>query len=453
MALSPLHELAFQVGGALDPLTDFLTDPTTPALWTYEAPPVERLDCGDSGPLGWLVFGGQEIGNEARTVAYLANRLTPANPDGIPGVSDRWRVTPSPCCPCPVLYTDSDGNAVAYERPDGSFTSGDPAPWYEPDVVESAEFLGLYITSIDGLDSVVSRSVVQRGSAPGGGYLGVERQDVRAITVRGILAATSCAGLEYGRRWLTHTLANDPCDTCDTYALEVRTVCPPGLTPPLSDVGLKTLYGVGLTEGPKRITPQSEAHGNCDMLEVEFTLTAADPSLYECPVECLPRTTPAPGPGYASGDDDPTHAEWTCTFDPPTPFGVTGLVLTLETLGPEGDTIDEIVIEGFTTAPDQSCEDARDQAGDDPCYRLTLADVPRSAKLVLDGARRRFTISTSSGGNPEEDALPYVVLTDGEPYEWPESTGCLPTCVVVRTVAAEADFLAVTIETRQRFLA
>ena len=285
MALSPRHNLTIAVGGAFEPLTSFLTEPSAPVLYTFVEPDADRLDCGDAQPLGWLVYGGQEIANEGRTIAYLANRQTSTNPDGVPGVSDRWRVQPTPCCPCPVLYTDSAGNPETYVRPDL-----DGAPWYDPAVPASSEFLGLLVNSIDGLESVITRSVVDRGDAPGGAWLGVERQGARPIVVKGTLVATSCTGLDYGRRWLAHTLANDPCDSCDTYALEVRTVCPSSITPPLSDEGLKTVYDVGLTDGPKRSAAADE-HNPCDYLDVEFTLTAGDPWLYECPEVVMPRTT------------------------------------------------------------------------------------------------------------------------------------------------------------------
>jgi hypothetical protein len=460
MALSPRHTITILVGGSLDPLTEFYTEAAEPVLYSFAAPEVERLDCGDAQPLGWLVYGGQEIANEGRTIAYLANRETPLNPSGVPGVSDRWRVNMTPCCPCPVLFTDSDGNATPYLRPDITDITGggDPAPWYDPELPASAEFLGLLVTSIEGLDSVVTRAVVERGAAPGGAYLGVERQGAREIVVKGTLVATTCAGLDYGRRWLTHTLANDPCDTCDTYALEVRTSCPPDTDPPLSDEGLKTLYGVGLTAGPKRSAPADE-HNPCDYLDVEFTLTAGDPWLYDCPVIQLPRTIPAPEPSYDEAEG--TFAEWAASFDPPTPFGVTGLVITIETLtqGLSPDAlIPEIRVEGYTVEPGQECTtDVPEEVGSaregEPCYLLTLNDVPRESRLVLDGSRHRFTIQPSNGSEPEEDALPLVVLDSGSSYEWPESTGCLPTCVVVKITATDADRVAVTIETRQRFLA
>lgn len=439
MALSPRHDLTIEVAGALAPIAEFVTTPAAPVLYEYVPPPVERLDCGDAQPLGWLVYGGQEIANEARTISYLANRQTPTNPDGVPGVSDRWRVNITPCCPCPVLFTDSAGGVLEYLRPDL-----DGAPWYDPDVPASAEFLGLLVTGIDGLESVVTRAVVDRGSAPGGAWLGVERLGPRPVTVKGTLVATTCVGLDYGRRWLAHTLANDPCDACDTYALELRTSCPTAITPPASDEGLKTLYGVGLTDGPKR-SGQVDEHGPCDLLDVEFTLTAGEPWLYECPIVALPRTTPAPDATPGDG----TRSEWSTTFDPPTPFGVTGLIVTIETLGGAGD-LAEVVIEGYTANVGEACAEARD---DDPCYLLTLADVPRNSRIVLDGSRRRFTVQPSNGLEPEEDALPLVVLDEGASYEWPESTGCLPTCVIVKVPTAEADAVAVTIETRQRFLA
>ena len=417
---------------------------------TLTPQPEPEADCGDPGPLGWLVFGGQEIANDARVLSYLANGQSPENPDGVPGVSDRWNVSLGDCCPCPVLLTDGSGNPTPFLRPDASVlaAAGDPAPWYEPDRPESAEFLGVWVESITGLDSVVSRSVVERGSQPGGGFLGVERQSVRQVVVRATLIATSCVGLDYGRQWLSHTLANDPCDLCESYALEVRTTCPKSSAPPVSDVGLKTLYDVGLTEGPKRVEQGGATAGPCDYLDVEFTLTAGDPWLYECPVECLPRTQGDSG-DVGSGED---VYEWQCTFDPPTPFGVTGLVVTIETSG-VGDSpaADEVTIEGWTVDPILGCDEAREAGG--PCYSLTLANLPRRAIVVLDGSRRRLTIREDNGLGPERDALPYVVLGSGDGYEWPESTGCLPTCVVVSVPADSADRFAVSIDTRQKFVA
>jgi hypothetical protein len=361
---------------------------------------------------------------------------------GVPGVSPRWNVKITDCCPCPVLFTDGNGNAVDYLRPDAPIgpTSGDPAPWYRAEVPESAEFLGVMVTDLTGLDSVVSRSVTDRGAAPGGGFLGVQRQSVREISVEATLVATTCAGLDYGRRWLSHTLANDPCDDCGSYALEVRTTCPPGLEPPLSDVGLKTLYDVGLIEGPTRVADSVGRQG-CDYLDVTWKMVAADPWLYECPVVVLPRTL-GPTEPTTSGES----AEWIAGFDPPTPFGIVGLIVTIETGSDPKDR--DFVIEGWTLLPGEDCDTARESP---PCYRLELADVPSDSTVVLDGARRRLTIREP--GEEERDALPYVVLGSGDSYEWPESTGCLPTCVVVSHDGGDEAVMAVEIQTQQRFLA
>lgn len=412
------------------------------------------IDCGDSGPLAWLAFDNLEVGHEGRVLSYLANRRSDANPLGN-DVPAGWRVQLTPCCPCPVLLTDDNGTQVTFRRPDGMDPegTGDPAPWFDPDHPESIDFMGVWITSIQGLDSVVTRPSQARGANPGGSFLGRQTQGVREVKVEATLIANTCPALDYGRRWLAHQLATHPCDDCGTGTLEVRTTCPPGTSPPASDLGLRTLYGVGLTNGPSRRDEANPDGVGCDYMNVEWTMVAEDPWLYDCPVECLPRTLWGDvgevdeGPGSGSGDD--IVLAWTCRLPTTGIVGQLGAVIEVETGSIPGVSDAHFRVLGWDLPEGVECGEADvEQYG---CLDIYMSGVPGNTLVTIDGARHRITVRDMATGF-ESDGFQYVQLDDGELFAWPDTAGCLPTCLSVVPKGELPDDAAVTISTRRRYL-
>lgn len=210
-----------------------------------------------SGELPFIDLNGLEIANAYRTLAYLQR--------GLGGV--KWQAQVP--YPCSVLAREVGGV--------GPFVSpiADPAPWYSAATPESAEFLGL-IVKLDFQSLDVKRSISQRFGGIGGGVIGVEQFAARGITVKGMLIASSCAGLEYGRHWIYSKLGSD-CAGCSLGTIRVRESCPPA--DGSNDTrGERIIYDAALVDGITRTDDPGESC--CDYDGIEFTLAGQSPYLY-----------------------------------------------------------------------------------------------------------------------------------------------------------------------------
>lgn len=79
------------------------------------------------------------------------------------------------------------------------------APWFDAARPESREFAGVWVMDADGFDSVpVSREVGEAICA--GGVANKPRPTSRTVTFSALILASSNAGAEYGRNWLTGIL-------------------------------------------------------------------------------------------------------------------------------------------------------------------------------------------------------------------------------------------------------
>lgn len=141
---------------------------------------------------GWICLGGLEVVNQDRTVAYSRNR----DEEACEGGGDCFPIAEN-CGTCPTIHTGD-----VYVSP-----ATDPAPWYDAGVPESADFHGLLVTSVTGLGpGKVTRALEGRSSGVGS-VLGRITQASPTVTVSGVLLGTSCAGTDYGKRWLSGMLA------------------------------------------------------------------------------------------------------------------------------------------------------------------------------------------------------------------------------------------------------
>jgi hypothetical protein len=194
--------------------------------------------------------------------------------------------------PCDAAYRKDDGTYQRFVAPDV-----DPAPWYDAtmganDVNASAQFLGLIISNVEGLeDSTAAREMTPRAVGVGGGSLGPLRMNGRTMKFTATMYATSCRGMDYGMRWLSNTLRGRPCSADDTCTLQVWTGCPDvsNLVRAPEDVQW-VLHDVALTDGPKVTTAPLEGYGgslNCYVREVEWTLASEHPYLFKCPADAV----------------------------------------------------------------------------------------------------------------------------------------------------------------------
>lgn len=245
--------------------------------------------------LDYANAGGNEVWNTVRLRAYLQNVGSPFT-------------TGSNICGCDTLTAsnlgavDSAGNPVtAYQTP-----TLDPAPWYDTAVPESGLFLGFMPLTVDGIDgSTQTRGVTN--SVGGGGVFGPKRQLPRTITVTGLLIGASCCASDYGLHWLAEALAGCDADSCDGGCFEMFNCCPDTILTQaqLEAQHKRTFRRTALVSGPT-VTARvgsggSCARGNCgangDIIQVEFIVTAANPTPWTAPTPLLDVGLPIGGTG------------------------------------------------------------------------------------------------------------------------------------------------------------
>lgn len=222
---------------------------------------------------------GQEIVNNARTMAYLKAGLGPSS------ISVRGD------CGCPqskVIPLIGCDDFVEYTSPEV-----DPAPWYDSNNSESEHFIGFLMTSFEGLESTYTREVFP--TIGGGGVLGRLKAGPRTLRWKGFLFGRTCCGTAYGLRWLTKQLSNASCGSdCYGERVDIMVCCPttipacgpnPSVTEP-NDQAFRSIYNVGLLEGPLILSERSGGCTDCgcsSIMEIEFALIAGIPFLWKNP--------------------------------------------------------------------------------------------------------------------------------------------------------------------------
>lgn len=302
---------------------------------------------------GWGALSGTEIWNSARTAAYLKNGLAPSG------------VEVKNCLACfGIGVAVEDNDFTGYTVPEQ-----DLAPWYDPDAPESADFAGLLISEITGLqDSPYSRSVVS--TINGGGAFGRLTTSPRQVAVRGLLMGRTCCSIAYGMRWLVSALAHsEPDCSCAAGTFCFLTCCPDIQGDDFGECGIgdereprarefdryseffRTACGAGLVSGPT-VTDRigsSCGCGGCTALEVEFVI-AMGPYMFGDPVRCLDQGSFA-------------DLEAICAIEPVVPE----CELTVSAEGECPECGADIIWVRGTTAQCDDCGNCPDDA-DFPCY-------------------------------------------------------------------------------------
>lgn len=216
---------------------------------------------------GYFALDGVEIANSSRVVAHL----TPPTP-----TAD----TPTPTCECAELSVQYDDTwtGLAAALGDGPYEITN-SPWYTPAIPQSAEFLGVWVMDVQGLDAVLVRQEVIEAMC-GGGAAGPLRDLPREVTFSVLIIACTNAGVRFGLNWLScqlRTAARNtvemqyygahPEDTAATPASLARRVPQMVLTqnPQVQEVG-----GKG----------GSNRHRQASLYRAEFKLTALNPYIY-----------------------------------------------------------------------------------------------------------------------------------------------------------------------------
>lgn len=159
-----------------------------------------------AGSAAWL--GGTEIVNDSRTTAYMQNGIKPST------------LNVAGDCGCSNVLALA-GCDTGYNTP-----AIDNAPWYDPNIPESAEFAGFLSTGFEGMSSTYTRAITE--SIADGATLGRSRFGSRMMTWKGFLFGSSCCGVAYGLRWLGKTLQGSKnCgNNCFGDDLELLVCCP-----------------------------------------------------------------------------------------------------------------------------------------------------------------------------------------------------------------------------------
>lgn len=234
----------------------------------------------------FMALCGNEIVNAARLKAYVDNGIVPYGFDILCNGCDGLDAI----LPC----IDSDPPVGGYQLPEL-----DPAPWYDVAAPESQNFAGLLVTSVT-ISAPYSRTTTPNIGQ--GQTLGRLKLKGRTIVVTGWLIGKTCCAAQYGLRWLTTALGDEPCSGggCGGCSLEFLDCCPSigeeegdCLT---TDAGVfvrpeadseyqraedffRRMNGVGTIDGP---TPLSGKGSSCGcggspLIEVEFTLASSSP--------------------------------------------------------------------------------------------------------------------------------------------------------------------------------
>lgn len=420
----------------------------------------------------YLCYGGQEIINGGRTAAMIA---AGKGPQGI---------TCQTCAPCPEM-----DKGLGY---DGAYNPADN-PWFDPNEPDSADFAGLLVTSITGLEpGAITRTVTQNVTS--GAVLGTPVQAAPQVVVTALLMAATCCGQEYGLRWLRSALqgaCGAGCGGSDLVFLD----CQPQFSD--EDCGpvdfeaelapyFRTMKNAALISGP---TTTEIPRGcpdcyDCGFLQVTFTFAAGDPCVYRNPVQIVTDDSfdlvtdcsvtwvnNMDGTANCASDDtcvtaancatDPNCvdvappsmptladscvkscialAEYQSCFDIPanTFPSTTDGTLIIEIYS--GDLpMRNIEVRVWQNPMDLAPSDLPDC---DVCSSLAISYIAPNSTLTIDGTTKSATISCPGGTSVR--ANPYIATTTGSSnFAYPNFAGCGEQYTVCITAAAPVSELA-----------
>ena len=214
------------------------------------------------------ITGGVEVRENLYTPPNGAERVSP----GLATIDQCWEHPPMCGCRLNVVVDDSwSGMQELLEQPP---YRPELAPWHNAQYPESGEFVGVWVTKVDGLDvTPISRKVTEMTGS--GGVAGRARDTARVITFEAVLVACTSAGLQYGLGWLSCQLraTND----ADGSVLEYLAAHPGGSAVDPSSLW-REAHGVVLTSAPE--VGESSGGGRdqqATMYRVSWEMTAASP--------------------------------------------------------------------------------------------------------------------------------------------------------------------------------
>lgn len=351
----------------------------------------------------YLNLAGTEIVNHARLQAYLESIGSPLDSPSV--------------CGCPTFDAALVGDEP-YTTP-----AGDDAPWYDPDVPASAEFAGLLVLDVEGLDdNPVAREVTT--GVLGGAAIGPAREQPRTLTVSAVLLGSTCCGVAYGLRWLGEALAGCTGSGCGGDCLTLFDCCPSVAQDPedFAAAHRRTLRRVALVDGPRETARHGDGcsgSGGCqigaDIVQVEFILTAGKPWLWRDPVPVLDVAVPT---------DDGTECIVWCVHTPGAPRPPKPVCLE-----PSDEACPPGAVPVEFTEGDATCGVVwSDEPVEPPCETCRLAPCPSAEELCTDD---RCQTPTPPVPPPPETCWCRALAVNAEVYEldlsdWPRWFGSVP---------------------------
>jgi hypothetical protein len=425
----------------------------------------------------FVSVGGVEVVNHARLRQYLQTVGSPLT-------------SGSDICSCETLTAavlDDDGQP--YTTPDDPLT---PAEWYDPDAPESLEFAGVLLLGIDGVDdSPVERSV--NTAVTGGGSIGPARVQPRQMTFTALLLGSTCCGVEYGLQFLKAALQGCTGSQCGGDCMEMYACCPGEemTREEFNRAHRRTFRRVALTSSPKvtaRNGDGSCSGGTCaigaDIIQVEWTMTAATPWAYKDAVDLLDVQLPTDTDGECIDwcIHEPWLPDWVnrckdcrlrpcrdsqdscgdpscASAAPPVPtapttcfctaLAVNSAAYAIDLSGRPGWMDDVPLISVYAGSSDLrrltvslfqktsadaglTCEEIAEKKRCEPYAQWTVNYLAAGSELVLDGQTSRAALYC--GG--ECSSATTVFGRDGAPPSWPV-LDCAEYCLLLETDAFE----------------
>lgn len=361
----------------------------------------------------------------ADSVEYLPGLLTPPNGSrqfepGLFEIDQCWDVS-ALCTSCKTLVRYDDSWPDLLEFLGDFIYRPELAPWYSTRVPESAEFAGLWVLNVDGLDVTPGSRPVNE-AAGSGGIAGAWRDSSRQVKFTVLLMACTNAGLTFGMQWVAEQLrgTNDRRDSVLRYM---------SAHPQDSDVDPATLvrevHGVVSTSELSVVELQTAGNApnrQANIARIEFTLTATNPYAFYPPtsfdvdwdlIDVQPiewvHAAECVTPDYC--EDMPVLFSTSCVVEeipivtaPPPTCGGCMPVCAVETRSfrlPVFDTprrgvstavtvrirntgVESLTLQGFwrTCASNERCNDKR--------FPVEVSGLPAGAELVLDAISGRF---------------------------------------------------------------
>lgn len=365
---------------------------------------------------------------------------------GLAIVGDCWD-TSTLCFGCRSSIEYDDSWPGLPEFLDDSIYRPELAPWYTTRMPESAEFGGVWLMDVKGLDVTPTQREIHE-MAGDGGAPGPTRTPSRKVTFDALLVGCTNAGVTYGLQWLTTQLRSTAqrTDSVMRYFAahpEHSSVNPAAL--------VREVHGVVLSQDPNvtdALNTSRKPHSQATMLRVSWELTITRPHAYsppitvpvtwdmievepikwvhaaECkkPLSCEPMpalfakncqieqiemvTSPPPTCGGCMPVCSvATHVFQVPVFDYPLRSRETAVSMVIRNTG-----VNELTLQGYW----RRCN-AREDC-DDQLWPLQVNALPANAELTLDGIGRRYWIKM---GRQNYRPFGFVGTPAGAPWRPP----------------------------------